>query len=38
MILKPQQLGNVSIDENELESDRKSCKKFGPCGVGKKAL
>ena len=27
-----------SLDEETLRSDRQSCRKFGPCGVGKEAL
>ena len=26
------------FDKEELEIDKKTCKKIGPCGVGKKAL
>lgn len=38
MIFKPQKLGNTSMPENELVYDKKNCKKFGPCGVGEKAI
>lgn len=38
MIFKPQQLGNSSISREELEADRKKCRRFGPCGVGEKAV
>lgn len=38
MILKPQQLGSASISEEALVRDKKNCKKFGPCGVGEKAI
>ena len=38
MIFKPAQLGMAKLDQQELVEDRKSCKKIGPCGVGKKAL
>lgn len=31
-------LGEISLPEEEIKSDKKSCRKFGPCGVGKKAL
>lgn len=37
-ILKPQQLGRSGLDAQELQKDRKECKKIGPCGVGKKAI
>ena len=38
MIFKPAQLGLAHLDKQELEADKKSCRKIGPCGVGKKAL
>ena len=38
MIFKPQRLGNVSLPDDELKMDKKNCKKFGPCGIGKKAI
>ena len=38
MIFKPAQLGLARLDKQELEQDKKSCRKIGPCGVGKKAL
>lgn len=38
MIFKPVRLGREELGESELEADRKGCRKFGPCGVGKKAL
>lgn len=38
MILKPRQLGNASISQEELVNDKKNCRKFGPCGVGEKAI
>ena len=31
-------LGEMSIPEEEIKQDKTSCRKFGPCGVGKKAL
>ena len=36
--MKPQRLGNVSLSDEELKKDKKACRKFGPCGVGEKAL
>ncbi len=36
--MKPQRLGNVTIPDEELKQDKKHCRKFGPCGVGEKAL
>ena len=38
MIFKPAQMGLAKLDAQTLETDKKSCKKIGPCGVGKKAL
>ena len=38
MIFKPAQLGLARLDPQTLEEDKKTCKKIGPCGVGKKAL
>ena len=38
MIFKPKQLGRDSIDKEELEKDKKSCRRFGPCGIGEKAV
>lgn len=38
MILKPAQLGKTGIPNPELMEDKKKCKRFGPCGVGGKAL
>lgn len=38
MIFKPAQLGREALDRDTLLADRKACKRFGPCGVGEKAL
>ena len=38
MLFKPVQLGREALDRDALIADRKSCKRFGPCGVGEKAL
>lgn len=38
MIFKPAQLGREALDRDVLVKDRKACKRFGPCGVGEKAL
>lgn len=38
MILKPVPLGRETLDRSELLEDRKACRRFGPCGVGRKAL
>lgn len=38
MLFKPVQLGREALDRDVLIADRKACKRFGPCGVGEKAL
>ena len=38
MIFAPVRLGETSIEASALAADKKSCKRFGPCGVGEKAL
>ena len=38
MLFAPRQLGNMSLPEDELEKDKKSCIKIGPCGIGDKAI
>ncbi len=38
MTIKPQRLGTLSIPDGELTEDKKNCHKFGPCGVGKRAI
>ena len=38
MIIKPIPLGCGTLDRAELLEDRRSCRRFGPCGVGRKAL
>lgn len=38
MLFKPVQLGREALDREALAADRRSCKRFGPCGVGEKAL
>ena len=38
MIFKPHPLSTSQLPAPELEEDRKSCRKIGPCGVGKKAI
>lgn len=37
-MIRPQRLGKYTLPENELKEDKKSCHKFGPCGVGQKAI
>lgn len=38
MIFQPKQLSREGLDGGILAADKKSCKRFGPCGVGEKAL
>ena len=38
MLFKPLPLGYTKLDPETLEKDKKGCKKYGPCGVGEKAL
>ena len=37
-MIRTQRLGKDTLPENELKEDKKSCHKFGPCGVGQKAI
>jgi len=38
MIFKPKALASSNIEKEELAIDKKNCRKFGPCGLGKKAI
>lgn len=38
MIFQPRRLGQTALMDDELKKDKKECVKFGPCGVGKKAV
>jgi len=38
MILPPLPLGSRKLDPEALETDKKQCRKIGPCGVGQQAL
>ena len=38
MLFKPRKLGSASLSREELERDKKACRKIGPCGLGEKAL
>ncbi len=38
MIFLPKQLGKTALDPETLREDRKRCRRFGPCGIGKEAL
>ena len=34
----PVKLGNTTLSPEVLKADKKSCKRYGPCGVGEQAL
>lgn len=36
--IKPQQLGVQGLEREAVQKDRKACQRFGPCGVGEKAI
>ena len=38
MIFAPVRLGKQAIEPQSLAADKKRCRRFGPCGVGEKAL
>lgn len=38
MIFKPKQLSQEGLDVETLAADKKRCRRYGPCGVGEKAL
>lgn len=38
MIFAPARLGSVTLDNETLAADKKGCRRFGPCGVGERAL
>lgn len=38
MIFAPVRLGETSLNAEAVAADKKSCKRFGPCGVGKEVL
>ena len=38
MIFAPVRLGETRLNAEAVAADKKSCKRFGPCGVGKEAL
>jgi hypothetical protein len=38
MLFAPGCIGTTKLDAETLAADRKNCRKFGPCGVGEKAL
>ena len=38
MFMKPIPLGHETLDPAGLTADRKDCRRFGPCGAGKRAL
>ncbi|MCI2046107.1 MAG: ATPase P [Faecalibacterium sp.] len=38
MYFKPSRLSDTKLDDATLKADKMACKKYGPCGVGEKAL
>ena len=38
MSFTPVRLGNTSLEPAVVSADRQSCRRFGPCGVGKEAI
>lgn len=38
MIFRAVQLGREALERDALAADRKTCRRFGPCGVGERAL
>ena len=38
MIFKPKQLSREGLEPGALAEDKRSCRRFGPCGVGERAL
>ena len=38
MYLKPLCISEHTLDDATLKADKMACKKYGPCGVGQKAL
>ena len=38
MIFKPKQLSREGLDTDALAADKKRCRRYGPCGIGEKAL
>lgn len=38
LFFKPKQLGSGALPPEELARDKMGCKKYGPCGVGERAL
>ena len=38
MLLAPKPLGATTLEPETLEADRKACRRFGPCGLGERAI
>ena len=38
MIFKPKQLGKVALPEQTVVEEKKTCQRFGPCGIGQQLL
>ena len=37
-MITPKPIGKMELSPEELSKDKKACTKYGPCGVGEKAL
>ena len=38
MLITPKPIGKMELSPEELSKDKKACTKYGPCGVGEKAI
>ena len=38
MLISTKALSRETLEKNVLKEDKKKCRRFGPCGVGQKAL
>jgi len=38
MLYRPKAIGNRKLDADTLKKDRKTCRRIGPCGIGREAI
>ena len=38
LIIKPKQLGRVSVPQETANEEKRTCRRFGPCGIGQQLL
>ena len=38
MIFKPKQLGRIAVADDVVKAEKKSCHRYGPCGIGKELI